>query len=85
MTEQDDFVLLYQDGLAQLWGRRSRYDDPRSPHCLAAAARRISDVLPVGTVTWPAMPVRGQRVAHQADAAQIPDPIPLEDHEKNPS
>ena len=28
MREQKDFVLLYQDKIAQVWGRRDQYDNP---------------------------------------------------------
>ena len=31
--------LIYQDGIAQLWGRTSVYDDPRSSHYLAPEER----------------------------------------------
>src|SRR5439155_5386120 len=30
MEARADWVLLYQDAVAQLWGRRNRYDDPAS-------------------------------------------------------
>jgi len=58
MAAQDDWVLLYQDSLAQLWGRRERYDEPSSLQYLAASLRSISDALQQGSVTWPALPVR---------------------------
>lgn len=51
------WTLLYQDALAQVWGRRERYDDPESPDYLAPHKRRISDELQQGHVTWPALPV----------------------------
>jgi hypothetical protein len=60
MHEQTDFVLLYEDGLAQLWGRRTRYDDPASPRYFAEPSRKISDVKPTGSVTWPALPARSE-------------------------
>ena len=52
-----DWVLLYQDGLAQVWGRRERYDDPASPDYVRPAERAISDRRPDGRVPWPALPV----------------------------
>lgn len=58
MAQQQDWVLLYQDGLAQIWGRRSKYDDPESPDYLDPARRRISDELPRGYAAWPAYPQR---------------------------
>ncbi|MEZ6127680.1 MAG: hypothetical protein R3C59_03300 [Planctomycetaceae bacterium] len=52
-----DWCLLYQDNLAQLWGRRTRYDDPRSAHYLPARDRHISDDVQEGVVAWPGFPV----------------------------
>jgi len=68
--QQDDFVLLYQDALAQVWGRRSVYDAPSSPRYLASARRSITDRAPEGSVTWPALPERTKfrPVAQHADA-----------------
>ncbi len=54
----DDWILLYQDSLAELWGRASTYDDPASPNWLPAAARHVSDDVQEGSVSWPAFPVR---------------------------
>ncbi len=74
LQRREDFVLLYQDATAQLWGRRSRYDDRRSPHYLAASTRRISDAPQPGSVTWPAFPRRDPpaQLAHRAGAAPTP-------------
>jgi hypothetical protein len=57
---RDAWVLLYQDGLAQLWGRASKYGDPESVHHIPPARRRISEEPQVGVVAWPALPVRGR-------------------------
>lgn len=54
--QQGRFVLLYQDALAQLWGRASRYDDPDSPHYLPSTQRQISDAPQQGQAAWPALP-----------------------------
>ena len=51
-----DWVLLYQDGLASLWGRRNKYDDPTSVFYLPPDCRQISDALQEGIVAWPALP-----------------------------
>jgi hypothetical protein len=56
MTGRPDWALLYQDGLAQLWGRRRRYDDPASPDYLPADERSITDRPQAGLVPWPALP-----------------------------
>lgn len=63
------WTLLYQDGLAQLWGRASIYDNRSDPRYLPPAARRISDVPQTGVVPWPAHPVRRHRP--QQLAAQV--------------
>lgn len=55
----DRWVLLYQDQLAQLWGRRCEYDDPRSPRFLAPEKRRITDDPQAGATPWPALPAKG--------------------------
>jgi hypothetical protein len=54
------WVLLYQDGLAQLWGRSERYDDPHSIHYLAPGQRPISDEAQTGYVRWPGFPQLAQ-------------------------
>lgn len=52
-SQTDHWVLLYQDGLAQLWGRKSRYDDPKSAYFLDPKYRKVGDFVPGGTVAWP--------------------------------
>jgi hypothetical protein len=53
---RETWALLYQDSLAQIWGRRSRYDVPGLKDYLSPTKRRISDDPQVGTVPWPAFP-----------------------------
>lgn len=60
---QEDWVLLYQDGIAQIWGRRSLFDDPNSPRYLPPQRRDISDREVKGYVSWPAFPNVRDRVA----------------------
>ncbi len=50
------WVLLYQDELAQLWGRRGHFDAPQAVHYLPPSRRRISNDLQRGCVPWPAIP-----------------------------
>ena len=58
MTEmQNEFSLLYQDSVAQVWGRDSVYSDPASPSFLSSDRRWITDETQLGSVTWPAFPV----------------------------
>jgi hypothetical protein len=49
-------VLLYQDSLAQLWGRSTRYDDPQKSDYLPPENRDVTDALQAGFVPWPALP-----------------------------
>jgi len=65
--QRDRWTLLYQDKLAQLWGRTSKYGDPDSPHFVATEHRRITEDEQEGTVRWPALPVR-QRHAQELAA-----------------
>ena len=51
-----DWVLLYQDQLAQLWGRRDRYDNPAGDDYIPTWERSISETEQVGSVPWPALP-----------------------------
>lgn len=53
-----EWVLLYQDQVAQLWGRRSKYGDPASPDYLPPHRRRVGNEEQKGYVPWPAFPVR---------------------------
>jgi len=62
----DEWCLLYQDSLAQLWGRRSVYDHSSSPDYLPMSQRHISNDVQEGAAAWPGFPVvrdRGVQVA----------------------
>ncbi|MCA9248224.1 MAG: hypothetical protein KDA42_13945, partial [Planctomycetales bacterium] len=61
MAERDDFVLLYQDRRAQVWGRSAKYDEEQSPSYFAANRRMIGDEDLTGSVTWPALPGQGSK------------------------
>ena len=54
-TQQDHWVLLYQDALAQLWGRKSRYDDPQSAFYVDPRYREVGEFAPQGFILWPAI------------------------------
>jgi hypothetical protein len=56
ISQRADWTLLYQDALAQVWGRRSVYDDPASPAYLAPHVRSISDEAQMGWAAYPALP-----------------------------
>ena len=59
MEAQSAWVLLYQDGMTQLWGRASKYDDLASPDHLAT--RSIGEDAPYGIAHWPGFPQRSGR------------------------
>jgi hypothetical protein len=65
-----DWCLLYQDSLAELWGRASRYSDFGAPHWMPEAARHLSDDVQEGSVAWPAYPVRRVATVDLASCAQ---------------
>jgi hypothetical protein len=54
--KEGEWVLLYQDSLAQLWGRASKYDDPSSLYHLPLAKREIGQLQQRGWTPWPALP-----------------------------
>lgn len=51
----DNWSLLYQDQLTQVWGRKSVFDDPASPKFFAQENRQISDEIQTGYAAWPAI------------------------------
>ena len=56
--ERDRWVLLYQDEIAQLWGRTSKYGDPSSAYYIPLEHRSVSNQSQHGFVRWPAIPSR---------------------------
>ncbi len=67
---QDDWTLLYQDSLAQLWGRSDKYGDPSALDYIAPTERHISDDEQTGFVAWPALPrPKNRQLANAMDAA----------------
>jgi hypothetical protein len=60
LCNQEAWSLLYQDELAQVWGRKSRFDDPASPQYIALDRRVIANAAQAGTVPWPAIPTTKQ-------------------------
>ena len=51
-----EWTLLYEDQLAQLWGRRSLYDQPGSPDFLPPHERQLAADQPASVRLWPAAP-----------------------------
>lgn len=54
----DEWVLVYQDRLAQVWGRSEAVDDKGSPAWIAPELRFVSDHISTTSVEWPALPRR---------------------------
>ncbi|HQX50838.1 MAG TPA: hypothetical protein PLR25_13070, partial [Planctomycetaceae bacterium] len=78
----DRWALLYQDSMAQLWGRKSIYDDPTSPAYLPQILRKIGNVQQSGAVSWPALPVpheRDIRTTMTGHSAEKPGALPQAD------
>jgi hypothetical protein len=65
----EDWTLLYQDSLSQLWGRTSRFGIETSPDYVAESNRVISDLEQTGVVAWPALPIRHTVSVQLAEAA----------------
>ena len=51
-----DWVLLYRDDVAELWGRRTRYDVPGHPDYFPPERRRIGNTRQDAPVPFPAFP-----------------------------
>ncbi len=54
--QNERWSLLYQDQLAQVWGRKDIFDNSDSPRFIPKSQRAISDLAQSGTATWPAIP-----------------------------
>ncbi|RCS46058.1 hypothetical protein DTL42_16345 [Bremerella cremea] len=77
MRQRRDWTLLYQDSLAQVWGRRNLFDDPQSPEYLAPQQRSISDVEKQnGYVAWPAIPTAPATATPSLHLARVSSPNP---------
>ena len=57
--ESPEWVLMYRDRIAELWGRADRYDESSSPHYFPVVARVRNASPRDGAVQWPAIPRRG--------------------------
>jgi hypothetical protein len=55
-SHQDEWTLLYQDALAQVWGRRDEFDNPSSRRYLPTSRRLVNERVPEGFAQWPALP-----------------------------
>jgi hypothetical protein len=69
--QKGKWVLLYQDGLAQLWGRAARFDVAESPAYLPREKREIGEAPQRGYVAWPALPPYQPRTHHGGAVKEI--------------
>lgn len=70
LDDHRDWVPLYRDARAALWGRRTVFDDRASPEYLAPERRCISNRMPEGIAAWPGFPNRTGRDAFSPDVAE---------------
>jgi hypothetical protein len=56
IAQHPDWVLLFQDARAQVWGHRARFDDPAHVSYLPPDQRSIKEGAPHGVARWPAFP-----------------------------
>jgi hypothetical protein len=76
--DEPRWTLLYSDSIAQLWGRRSKYDDPASANYFPPAKRQLDVKLREARWQWPALPDRSlwneaEQAERAADAAEPSD------------
>jgi hypothetical protein len=64
-AHRDEWTLLYQDSLAQVWGRTSKYGDPTSSEFVPPERRQITEEKQTGWVMWPAYTWRTNEPAAQ--------------------
>ncbi len=70
LRDNPEWVLLYCDRVAELWGHRDRYDDPTHADYLPLTARVLDASPREGAVQWPALPIRTRRAGQLA--GQVP-------------
>ncbi len=71
MAKQSDrWCLLYQDKIAQVWGLKSKFDDPALPSYVPTHQREISERIPQGVAAWPALPRRNDPAASSQTLVQ---------------
>ena len=66
----DDWTLLYQDQVAQLWGRSSQVDITGSSNYVEPTERIIGNTEQTGYLSWPAAPNRLATSPKLADSTQ---------------
>ncbi len=67
--DNPQWVLLYCDRVAELWGHRDQYDDPARSSYLPLTARVLDASPREGALQWPALPVRRSSARQMAEQA----------------
>lgn len=67
-----EWVLLYRDDLAEIWGRSERYDSPTHCDYFPVAARALDIGSLNGSVQWPALPQRKTDSQIAVDEPSLP-------------
>ena len=70
-SQTENWALLFQDGMAQLWGRRTKYDNPQSPDFVPKSNRIIGTELPQGYVDWPALPKKSMATSRSRQVVRL--------------
>jgi hypothetical protein len=66
-----EWVLLYCDRVAELWGRASKYDAPASPDFIAARHRVLDASSREGSLGWPALPLPSPEQPTDAESIAV--------------
>ncbi len=76
--DRAQWTLLYSDSVADLWGRRARFDDPASRDYLPPDQREFDVKLLEARFQWPALPDRSllDAAAPNAPASRVPLAMP---------
>ncbi len=67
--QSDSWTLLYQDTIAQVWGRTDLFGTVGAPQFVAPGNRSIDRNQPVGYSCWPAVPVSKPKLVRQVQTA----------------
>ncbi|MEM8945986.1 MAG: hypothetical protein AAGD11_12490 [Planctomycetota bacterium] len=78
LSENSEWVLLYCDRIAELWGHRDRFDDPTQQDYLPLTARILDSRPRDGAVQWPALPTTRESSGQLAETTTHRPQTPVE-------
>ena len=73
-----EWVWLYCDRIAEIWGRVDRYDEPTHPDYIPSTARVLDKRPRQGYVQWPALPIKNRPTKRLAEQTPESQSEPLE-------